>query len=77
MKLNHKAVTDHQNKYAYVMRELLLNQEQLDPNQSTTYQLNPISERRVTEYDDMYSECDDECDNVREYDSDDDHFYYD
>jgi len=32
----------------------------------------------MIEYYDIDSECDDEeCDNIREYDSDNDHFYYD
>ena len=38
-----------------------------------------LGSEKMIEYYDMDSECgdDEECDNLREYDSDNDHFYYD
>jgi hypothetical protein len=72
--LNHKAVTDHRKKYLDVMHELLLKHGNFDPEPARIVQLNPSSER-VIEYYDIDSECREEYDNVRECDSDNDHFF--
>ena len=76
IKFNNEAVTDHQMKYAEVMHELLLKHgcsyDDPSPNQL-------INNEPVIEYDDNCSEFEynDECCEIREYDSDDDKFYYD
>ena len=74
--MNHKAVTDHRMKYLDVMHELFLKHGNFNTKPATIIQLNPSSER-VNENDDIDSECDEDCDNIHEYDSDNDNFYYD
>ena len=76
--LNHIAVTYHQTNYLDVItHELLLKHGQFNTDPATIIQPSPSGER-VVEYYDIDSEFDDEeCDNIREYDSDSDNFYYD
>jgi len=59
------------------MHELLMKRGQVNTEPATIIQPNPSGER-VNEYYDIDSECDDEeCDNIRGYDSDNDHSYCD
>ena len=74
--MNRKAVTDHRMKYLDVMHELLLKHGHFNTEPATIIQPSPKGER-VIQYYHIDSECDEECDNIREYDSDNDHFYYD
>ena len=62
-------------KYLEVMHDLLLKHGNCNTNSSP-----PTSNEQVIEhdeYDDSCSECNSDYGNIREYDSDDDHFYYD
>ena len=61
------------------MHELLLKHGYCNTNSSTPDQPTTSNEQIIEydEYDDSCSECDGEYGNIREYDSDDDKFYYD
>ena len=76
LKINHEALTDHQIKYLDVMHELLMRNEHSTTDPATIIQPTTSGER-VNEYYDIDSDRDEECDNMCEYDSDNDHFYYD
>ena len=79
IKLNIKADTDHQLKYLEVMHELLLKHGYRNTKSSTPNQPTASNEQVIEydEYDDSCSDCDSDYGNIREYDSDDDKFYYD
>ena len=56
------------------MHEFLMKHGRLNTEPPTIIRPTPSSEK-VVEYYDIDSEFDEECDSIREYDSDNDHFY--
>ena len=78
LKLNHKAVTEHQMKYAEVMHELVL--AHMNIKCDSPYEEENIKcDHKIFNYedDDEYDDSNDELNNIHMYDSDDDNFYYD